>query len=458
VVAWGDIFGEGTSAQQFLLWAVGQQVAAQILDPVLQALRNELWEAAAAQDTAALGVPLSPADLAVAVNRHFVTEDQALPDVERAGTTPSRFTILQDLAGNSLSPQELAVALRRQLITEAGTGPDATSFEQGISESNLKNKWGPVVQELATVWPTPFDALQALLEGQVTEAEGLALYTQFGGDPQFFQMLFNTRGSAPSPVQAGEMANRGIIPWDGTGPDVTSFAQAFLEGPWRNKWEPAMRALATYVPPPRTVTALLHEGVITNAQAAQYFEDAGLTPELADVYVASATHAKTAAAKNLNESAVLELYTDKLIPEAEAVTLLEQLGYDANEAGLIVSTAVFRATAAALRSNVTRVGSYYIGRKIDRATASTLLSNLGVDPGQIVTLLDGWDVERAGNVKILTAAQIESAVEYDIYTVDQALTELEGLGYTPFDAWTLLSIKTKGALPNRPAQGPPPVQ
>ena len=40
------------------------------------------------------------------------------------------------------------------------------------------------------------------------------------------------------------MALRGIIPWDGTGLQVTSYAQAFREGPWRDKWSDAFKRVA----------------------------------------------------------------------------------------------------------------------------------------------------------------------------------------------------------------------
>ena len=75
------------------------------------------------------------------------------------------------------------------------------------------------------------------------------------------------------------MARRGIIPWDGEGAGVVSFRQAFLEGPWRNKWEPYFRSLADYIPPPRTVTAMVREGAMTDADALKWYRAAGLTQE-----------------------------------------------------------------------------------------------------------------------------------------------------------------------------------
>ena len=79
------------------------------------------------------------------------------------------------------------------------------------------------------------------------------------------------------------------------------------------------------------------------------------------------------------------------------------------------------------------------------------LGQLGLPPDRVSALLAGWDVDRSANVRTLTPAQIENAWEFGIMTVDEAMTELGVLGYTPLDAWTLLSIKAKQALPNKPA-------
>ena len=311
--------------------------------------------------------------------------------------------------------------------------------------------------------------LQAVLEGQITDTQGRALYTAVGGVEQddnnninWYDMMFNTRGQAPTPNEAGIMARRGAILWgDGTpgnpideGPHSTSFHQAFLEGPWRNKWEPAFKAITDYLPPPRTVTAMLKQGALTVAQATDLLTKQGLTPDLVAAYVNAATATKTAATKKLSESNVLTLLNDKLIDEPTAVTMLEQLGYPANEATVLATTGTAALAISDLKASVNRVGSFYIGHKIDRANALTMLANLGVSPASAAAKVDAWDVERAANVRVLTPAQIADAWEFGILDEAEAMAELEILGFTPLDAWTVLSIKAKQPLPNKPPGGP----
>jgi hypothetical protein len=69
-------------------------------------------------------------------------------------------------------------------------------------------------------------------------------------------------------------------------------------------------------------------------------------------------------------------------------------------------------------------------------------------------MIDIWSLEAAISVRTLTEAQIVAAWEKDVLTNDEAMSELSNIGYTPFDAWVLLSTKAGNPLPDRPQQGP----
>ena len=61
-----------------------------------------------------------------------------------------------------------------------------------------------------------------------------------------------------------------------------------------------------------------------------------------------------------------------------------------------------------------------------------------------------WRIQAAASVKTLTASEIADAFLYKAMTQDEAMQELENIGYTPFDAWVRLSITAKGPLPHKP--------
>src|SRR6266702_2272463 len=276
----------GSAVEQLAPWNVLSQVVGTAGAPAF----TELVSIA---NSAHPLVPLSPPDLADAVVRNFMGAGQAEAEAAKSGMDAERFRLLVPLRGDAPGPQQLAAALRRGLVGRGGTGPDSTSFQQGIAEGRLADKWAPVIEGLAKVWPSPADALRATLEGQVTREQGLALYEKLGGDTQFFEVLFNTEGAAPTPVEALELANRGIIPWDGTGPQATSYHQAFLEGPWRDKWLGAFRRLGEYLPPPETVRTLLGTGQITHKQAADLWRKNGLAADTIEAYTAAADFTST---------------------------------------------------------------------------------------------------------------------------------------------------------------------
>lgn len=444
------LFGSSGVGKQLFIWGFLQQVILAMADPAFTDLLH-------ASRSAAMVEALSPADAATAVNRGFWTPDQGATEASLAGVAKSRFQVMTDLAGEAPGPEALAEALRRGIIAlDASTG-GLPSFNDGIRQGNLRDVWAPLFHQLSVQLPSWSDALDALLEGQLDEASSREWFAKAGGDLDAFTWLFDTRGTSPTPDMLATMANRGIIPWVGTGPTETTYAQGFLEGPWRNKWEPAMRALAAYLPPPRTVTTLIHEDAITDAQALALFEKEGLSAELAGAYVAGAHHTATSTQKQLTAAQIEALVADHVLTDTQASAMLATLGYDPATAKLIVTGAELKRSIASTNSAITRVRTLYTARKITREAATSTLTKLGVDPGAVSDLLTVWDLEAAATVKQLTEAQIAGAFTYAIIDQTVAQAELEAIGYQPWDAWVVLSVRAKGPLPDEPPRTPGPV-
>src|SRR5690348_6311172 len=222
-------------------------------------------------------------------------------------------------------------------------------------------------------------------------------------------MLYESRGTAPTPDMAGTMANRRIIEWDGTGPESTSFQQAFLEGPWRNKWLDPMKKLMEYLPPPRTVTAMFHEGTLTKEQAVDLLTKTGLTPDLAAAYVTSGSAQKSAKARDLTESQIVALYEARLVDNTDAEAMLEALKFDTQDAQYILSLADQRPATSALNTAVTRVHTLYVAHKTIPPVVQDTLTNLGEPTGQVSDIMALWDLEAAVNVRLPTEAQVVDA-------------------------------------------------
>jgi hypothetical protein len=73
-----------------------------------------------------------------------------------------------------------------------------------------------------------------------------------------------------------------------------------------------------------------------------------------------------------------------------------------------------------------------------RSDASGYLDRIGIPSQQRDYLLDLWDIESAGNVRLLTPAQIVKAYSTTLITADDALARLQQQGYSEGDATLLL--------------------
>lgn len=401
---------------------------------------------------------LSAPDAASAVVRNFLTAAEGQSVAAKSGVSADTFATLVALSGDAPGPQQLAEALRRGLVPADGSGPESTSFTQGIAEGRLANKWAPVIKGLALDWPTPVAALNAQLKGAFSGDEGLAMYEKLGGDPQFYPWLLFSEGSAPTPVEAAEMARRGIIPKDGTGPDAVTFEQAFLEGPWRNKWSPAFWELSQFIPTAREVITLLKDGAVDKATAAAWMKRAGADDATTAAFIAEADTALLSDYKGLTTSAVLNMYYNRLISPDDATNILLSLHVSAAAAPLMLAYADMQRAISQQNSAVSRVGSLYAARKITAATAKQSLLTLQVPAAAVDDIMATWQLENSISVKTLTESQIASAWQYQIMDEATAMTELQNIGYTPYDAWVILSLKAKAAQPGQPEPGPAPPQ
>jgi hypothetical protein len=399
---------------------------------------------------------LSAPDAADAVIRNFLSLADGEKLASEQGIDAATFAVMTHLAGDAPGPQQLAEALRRGAIPAEGTGAESTSFTQGIAEGRLADKWTPVIRALSLIWPTPVDALNATLKGQVTLDQGKALYTQLGGDPQFFQVLYDTQGEAPSPLELIEMTNRGYIPWDGLGPDVVSYEQGFHEGHWRNKWEPVYQKFAAYLPPPGEIARFLEDGSITAAQASDYFAQHGMNDTVIAAQLESAHLAALSEYRGLSVGTAIDAYKAQIITADQATEVLASLHVLPDAITLLLEYADFQRTFAQINNAVTRVRSLYVTRKITLDTARDSLTALGIPAQTVPEIIAVWSLEFSVEVKTLTGEQIALAFLYGAFTQEQAQQELVNIGYTPLDGYALLCAYTKSTLPNPPAAGPPP--
>lgn len=376
---------------------------------------------------------LSPADAALAELRGNLDHETALKIAADNGLTPDQYQVVFDNTGEPPPIDQMVSLWRRGII-------ETDSLDKAIRQSRVRDEWIDTIHKFSIIPPSPVDMLEAYLEGQLDESQAHALYEKLGGDPDYFTILYNTRGSSPTPVELGDLANRGIIPWDGTGPNVVSFQQGFLEGPWRNKWLDVFKKLAVYLPPPRTITAMVREGSLSDEKGLELLQAQGLDSELAAAYIVSAHHQKTQTERDLTVSEILTLYTDSAIDAQQAGGMLVGLGYNQESANFLIQYADLQRVRKYFEAAISKVHTLYVNHHISKNDVVNQMNAIGAPSGQITQLISLWDLERESNVTLLTATQIRSAMKKSLLTQDEAQSRLEERGYRPEDAAIFLQL------------------
>lgn len=439
----------GSFAEQFLVYGIGFSIAGVLIEPFTQELSNTLWKQFPER-------PMSPADAATAITQGVNFADPQGVDIPEwaydealmSGINRDRFATLVGAAGQAPDGTDLFEMFRREIIT-------AAQLRDGFIEGPTKNKWIPFLQKLQYTPLTVADMVRAAVQAQLpySQAEDLAhkLGLEPAGwvadNPDWFKIAFDISGRPPGPELMGRMANRGIIGWTGTGPDETTFEQGIAESDVKPKWTDALRKIQEYVPPPRSVGALLKSGSITSAQAKQYWEDGGVPATLADAYVHQALTEETATEKALAKGEVTTLLYDGLISTQVALDLLGVLGFNGQTATYIVEITNFKRRIQALNTASRRVGSLYVAYKMTATDAKESLQQLGVPADQITALLATWDIERRPQVRLPTMAQLGKAVQYAGLPFDVAVSKAQLLGYTAYDATLIIAAEAQYTVP-----------
>lgn len=441
----GGYFTQGNIGEQLVAYSVlGQVIGGLLSAPITKLVQSEN------QDFPL--TPLSGEQAAVAAVREIIDQGQGAAEALKSGIDGETFGRLIELAQTPPALGLILEAARRSLAGGAAAGNPGIDLDKALADLGISEQYRPMVKSMVVSLPTAEDALQALLEGQISRDESYSRYVQAGGDPTWFESAFNTRGQAPTPVQALEMLNRGLIAESGDGPESTSWHQAFLEGPWRNKWAPAFLGLRHYVTPPRSVVAQLRSGAIDNARAIELFARSGVDEATAAEFIAEASHHATAAQRTLSMTQIVDLYESHLIDHAEAINNLTALKYTVHDANLLLSLADVRVATASIKSATSRLRSLYLAGANDAAATRAGLSGLGVFDANVTQLLAVWDLEKVSATRTLSEAQIVAAFYHQLLDQPAAMSRLTTMGYSAHDAWLLLSTRTGEPLPNEPGQ------
>src|SRR5690242_3461297 len=175
-------------ARQFFVWNVLGETVSAAAKPFFQELTN-------AVNAIFPAVPLSPEELATMVARGHFGISLAIDEAKKSGVSENDFRLMVVNATTVPALGDMLRLFREEKVSQS-------ALEDVIQKTGFANEWVPTLLKLGVQPPSPTDILDALLQGQIDDTAAHDLYRKLGGDPDYFQLLFDSRGSAPTPVEA----------------------------------------------------------------------------------------------------------------------------------------------------------------------------------------------------------------------------------------------------------------
>lgn len=371
-----------------------------------------------------VNVPLSPADVALAVLRGNIPMAQAVAVAAQSGVTAEDFNTIIDNTGEPPGPEQLLEAHRRGFIDDA-------RLVKGILQSRIRNEWVDVIKDLATVPISTADAVNAVVQNHLTQAQGENIANQNGLMPGSFPILVETAGAPLSRTEMEELYNRGEV-------TQAQVYQALSESRLKPKYNDLAFLLHSRLLTPRELADMVVWGAISQQDAVAKAMESGYAKDDAARLVSSSVNRKLQSQRQSVVSAIEVLYEDNAISEETASSTITSLGFEPSEITFMLQAAELKRQSKLITAGLTAIRSKYIGHHIDSGTASSLIDAMGIPHQQRDSLLQLWKVEHDANVAQLTAAQILKALALGLITADDTLTRLVNKGYSPDDAALLI--------------------
>jgi hypothetical protein len=352
--------------------------------------------------------PVSVADAALGVLRGDLTMDQGAEIAAQNGFDLNSFNILISNTGEPPGTEQLLEAKRRGFIDDA-------TLVRGILQSRVRNEWIPTLEKLAYTPMSVADAVNAVVQDQMTMAQGEQIANWNGLESGDFDTLYNTAGEPLSRTELQELYNRGLISED-------ILKQGLRESRLKNKYVDIAFDLHTRIIPIYTLQRALRYGGINQADAIKIAMESGYSESDATLIVNSGSAERLQTYKDKVVQSVQTMYEDGIIAAADAQSVIVAMGYSQTEAAFIFESSNFHRTATVLHTIINALHTKY----------------LGIPTEQRDYLINLWNIEYGAYTRLLTEAQIVKAATDSLITEADGLQRLMNLGYNQVDAALLL--------------------
>jgi len=405
-----DMVRRGVLARDtFIEWAMRSSIPPNVSEALLETL----------------GVPLTPADAALAVLRGNMTQEQGDAVAAENGLSADKFQTLIDNTGEPLALMQLLEAYRRGFI-------DENRLKQGILQSRIRNEWIDVAEKLRFSPMSVSDAVNSVVQNHIDQATGQTISEQNGLDPSAFAILVETAGEPLSRTEMEDLYNRGKVTKD-------QVLQALRESRLKDKYGELAFELHERLIPVGDLSDAVVYGSISLETAVSKAMQHGLAEDDARIIVSAASNRKLETYRKETVTASEALYVEGALTQNQFTDTARLMGFDDAEIQAIVKAADIKRQTKLKTAAINVVRNKFIMRRITKTTASGLLDGLGVTANERDSVLELWQLEQDANARVLTPAQIVKALKLSLITEQDATDRLIREGYSDVDAALLIA-------------------
>lgn len=410
--------------------------------------------------------PLSPAEVVAAIIQSAITETDGRERLRYDGIAGPNADALLAIAGEPLAPgQALELYNRwRAGLAKPGRTYDLEWVKQALAESALKNKYQDAITDLADNFLGAPDYIRMA----VRDAFNDTVAARDGTDEDFPEVLapllqalgyrkedakaaWRAHWDLPSPTQAYEMLHRGLITED-------QLADYLRQADYAPRWRPLLEKIS-YNPITRTDAKRAYKikaPGFDEARLKQAYKDLGYNDADADLLVEFTRQDVGEEAKQERElitgpvrTQVLNMYRARRITEAELRKTLSSLGYGQDVTDRYVREIEFTRAVEQREDVAAALKSAYVKGLRSRDDTRTLLIQGGWPDDAVEDVLGPWDLLRQATElqphqaaqRDLTQAQLVAAYADALLDRTEAFNRLLALGYDDTEAETLLALQ-----------------
>ena len=144
--------------------------------------------------------------------------------------------------------------------------------------------------------------------------------------------------------------------------------------------------------------------------------------------------------RELTKTDTLGAYRDKIIDRPIALQLLETLGYEAEEAEVLIDRIDYKELQEFRKREESAIHDLYLAGVISRSTALQDLDKITESPRRRDSLLSVWDAEKRARTPTLSVSQVQRSLKNGIIDETDARIRFIAKGYNEADTEILIAL------------------